>query len=440
MRAAPLLILSLLGLAGPAAAQFRQDELEPRQDRYSDDRFVSQLSYRPRLSHRWAWGQANDPLRRWWWNSETALGYAITAGSVSNDELYLDQGAIVRLPMTDFLGAEYRFVETEDYDARYLRNEVELLFRFLRPGPSLNSTLGYTPPEDGLFLGAMGLLDAEKEFADVGLVGGWRGEYAGLRLDLIAPDYFFNGKAELGAEYATEPLTVRARVGTQLLDGAVELYAFWDQDLPLTLDQPIPDDLRFRFRQITAGLGARWNVREGVRCDLEATLERTRKRRRSSVDPVQNDDLDREALLVLGAMELDRPPLLGNLASRAADVVLLGFMGHYLEEETDALQVPDDQTLRRGEGYGELGYVLALPSFHEQVSFGLRLSTQQGAVSLREVREGARHTVSVRWMARIGLALEAGFRDDRVVGVFQLTYRADDQTFGGANGQVVLRF
>lgn len=431
-------LLLLLAWAGPAAAQFRQDEVEPRDYRYRDDHFISVFTYTPRLSHRWAWGWASDELRRWWW-SHPAVGYAVSAGSVSNDDLWVYQGAIVRLPLGDHLSGEYRFLQEEDYDSRYLRNEVELLVRLFRPGPSLGYSLGGTPAEDGLFLGALGLIDADKEFADVGVVGGWRGEWLGLRLDLIAPDYFYNEKAEDFAEYRRRPITLRAKVGARLRHPDLELTAWWDHDLPLELRQPAEDDLRFRFRQFTGGAGVRWGVGEGVRWDLQVWGERTRKRRRTT-DPLRNDDTDREAVTLLSGLELDRPPLLAS-SSRLADVVLVSVFAHWMDEVRQAYLAPEGSVVRRVEAYGELGYVLGIPSFSEQVQLAVRLTTQHGVVDFREVEQRSmRDSEHTRYMARGGLALEAEFLDGVGIAVIQFTLRMDEPSFGGGNGQVILRF
>lgn len=433
------LALLLLALAAPASAQFRQDEVGPRSFRYGDDYFINVFSYRMRLTHRWQWGEASDPLRRWWWTSP-AIGYSVTAGSLTNDDLYVQQGAIVRFPLLDALTGEYRYVGREDYDERYERNEVELLVRLARPGLSLDQDILHTPPEDGLFVGGLGVIEAEKQFADMGLVAGWRGERFGVRFDLIQADLFFNDKADDLQEYETGPITFRARTGLLLLDGRLELKAWVDVDLPLALRFPLQGDLTFRWRQLQAGVGARWEPRPGVRFDLEAWAERTRERRRSIPVAELNDDVDREALMAFGALELDCLPLLGDRSSRQTDALLLGFMGHYLEEETDSRAAVGDVEIRRGEGYGELGYVLGLPSFLDDLTLAVRVSTQQGAVSFRDVREGGRHTVSVRYLAKLGMAFEAGFRNDLAVAVVHFTYRADNQTFGGGNVQVQFRF
>lgn len=441
----PLLVAgALLATARPAAAQFRGDEIEPRDYKYGDDYFINVFSYRQRLTWRWRFGDAADVPRRWFWTAPgvttgpTALGYDITAGSLTNDDLYLRQQAVVRLPFTDFLGAEYRFLEAEDHDARYRRNEVELLFRFLRPDDAapLVDTLGHTPAEDGLFLGGLGLLDSYKENADVGLVTGWAGDWLGLRLDVIRPDYFYNGKAELGAEYDTEPLTLRGKVGVRL--GDLELLGWVDHDLPLRLEVPVPDALTFKFRQLTGGLRARWAITDAVRVDLDASAERTRKSRRStSVD----DDTEREAFALFATCELDVDPVFER-PRILEDTVLLGLHVNLLRDVRDELQTPfPDVVEKRGEAYAELGYLLSLPSPHHQLDLALRTAMQAGFASLRLVQPSESiHSVSERFLAKLALGCEVSFRDGLVLAFFQFTFRLDDQTFGGGNGQVMMTF
>lgn len=434
----------LLVAARPAAAQFRGDEVEPRKFKYGDDYFINVFSYRQRLTWRWRFGDAADVPRRWFWSAPwsttgpTALGYDITAGSLTNDDLYLRQQAVVRLPFTDFLGAEYRFLEAEDHDARYRRNEVELLFRFLRPDDAapLLQTLGHTPAEDGLFLGGLGLLDSFKENADVGLVAGWRGDWLGLRLDVIRPDYFYDGKAELGSEYEADPLTLRGKVGARL--GDLELLGWVDHDLPLRLSVPVPDALTFRFRQLTGGLRARWAITDGVRVDLDASGERTRKSRRAtSID----DDTEREAFSLFASCEVDVDPLFDR-PRILEDTLLLGVHVNLLRDVRDELGTSfPDVVERRGEAYGEVGYLLSLPAPHEQLDLALRTTTQAGFASLRLVRQGEGfHSVTRKLLAKLGVGLEASFRDGQVLAFFQLTFRLDDQTFGGGNGQVMMVF
>lgn len=441
-RAAAGALALLLLTAAPGLAEFRDDELDPRDFEYSDDNFINVFSYRHRLSHRWRWANAASPRWRWFW-SDNALGYQITAGSLTTDELYLHQEAIVRLPWSNNITGEYRFIETEDYDERYLRNEVEVLFRFFRPAYSLPllATVGRTPPEDGLFFGGQGLLDAEKWHADIGWVAGYRGATFGIRLDVIQPDYWFNAKNPEDAEYTTEPLTLRAKVGALLLDGDLELLAWFEDDLPLRGQFPERGDIVGRYRQLEAGAAARWRVTPGVRLDADVYGERTRKRRRSTTVAELNDAVNREAGRFHVAGEVDVVPLIGS-SSRGFDVVLFAVAGHGLNEQTYARNpaaVP--MTVRRGELYVELGYVLGLPTFDPEYVFGLRMSTQNGIASLREVQETLGvHSVNRRFLSKIGLGPELELRNGLGVAFFQLTFRVDELTFGGGNAQIMMRF
>ena len=171
-------VFCLAACAQPAAAIFRFDEIDRRSFRYNRDYFLNIFSYRQRLSHRWRF-------------ADSSLGYDITAGSLDNDDLYQLQRARVRVPLADFMHAGFAYEEWEDYDARYTRNEVEVIGRFLRPdgAPDLRSTIGATPPPDGFFIGGRGLLDQNKEFADIGLILGYGTTWWSNRVDLFAPDY-----------------------------------------------------------------------------------------------------------------------------------------------------------------------------------------------------------------------------------------------------------
>ena len=63
--------------------------------------------------------------------------------------------------------------------------------------------------------------------------------------------------------------------------------------------------------------------------------------------------------------------------------------------ETPASTLPlGKRTERRGEAFGELGYVLSIPSPGEGYRFGLRASAMAGFASLREVEPGT-HSVNV---------------------------------------------
>jgi hypothetical protein len=446
--AATLACLALLVAPAPVSAEFRGDERGARSYEYNDEYFLNLFSYRPRLTHRWVWANAGSARWRWFW-SDTALGYNVTAGSVRSDELYLHQEAIVRLPFSNNITAEYRFVESEDYDSRWLRNEVELLFRFFRPAYTLPllDTVGRTPPEDGLFFGGQGLLDADKENADLGAVVGWRGDAFGVRVDLVRPDFFYNGKSKDASEYTSEPLTFRAKVGARLLGGDLELLAWFEDDLPLRLELPDEQEV-FRSRQLEAGFAARWTVTSGVRVDLEASAERTREGRRplltpsapAGAPPPPNEDTNREAARVFVAGEVDVAPLLES-SSRAADVVLLGLHAHALDEDTRTPGRPRSLEVTRGEVFAELGYVLGLPTFSPEYVFGLRVQTQNGFIGLRHVEPAdGRHTVSERFMSKVGVGLEVVFREGLGLGFFQFTFRVDEATFGGGNAQVMMRF
>jgi len=429
---------ALLSAASPAAAIFRFDEVERRNFEYTNEYFMNLLAYRPRLSHRWRW-------------SQSAVGYRITAGSVRTSELYVDQRAIVRIPWSNHLVGEYRFVETEDYDARYLRNEVEVKFRFFRPEwrPDLLDTFGRTPPPDGLFFGGLGLLDADKEFADLGFALGYGEELWGVRLDLWNPDFFFNGKNRFDAEYETAPLTLKGSAYGSLPGARVDVSAFVEYDAPLELMLPAGQDLvferqdlEFRYEQLQGGFNVRWWAGEGVRVDVEVWGELTSKERRSS-DAALVDDLDREALKAWGQVEVDVAPVLGEeWSSRTTDVAWVGLHGHVLREDTDRLlDRTRDITIHRGEAFFECGYVAGLPSPGPEYEFGARFSGQFGFGSLRDVRpEIGRHRVTERILALVGVGFEATFLDGLGFAFGQFTFRLDEPEFGGGNVQVMMRF
>lgn len=441
MNARTLALLALLLVATPATAELRGDEEGPRDFDYNDEYFLNLFSYRWRLTHRWQWGEAARVPWRWMWGG-TAVGYHVSAGSVRTNELFLHQEAIVRLPFSSHLTGEYRFLETEDHESRYHRSEVEVLFRFFRPPDAtpLLSTLGRTPPPDGLFVGGQGLLDADKENADLGLVLGWRGDVLGVRLDVIRPEFFYNGKVKDGTEYATEPLALRAKAGLNLLDGDLELLAWFEEQLPTRFERRRGDQVTFRYRQRQGGLAARWWVAHGVRAEVRGWAETTRERQRSRPAPALDRDIDRDAMQLFAQAEVDVTPLLAS-SSRARDVVLLGAHVEALDETARRLLTGPETVLRRGGGYAELGYVLGLPTFSDEYRFGLRVATQNGFISMRDVRpDEDKHTVTRRFMSKLGIGLETLLHDDLGYLFFQLTFRCDQLTFGGGNAQVMMRF
>ena len=425
-------VVCLWGVApGEAAAIFRFDEIDRRDFEYNDEYFLNLFSFRQRLTHRWS-------------SQDASLAYDITAGSIRSDELYLEQRARLRLPITNELSAEFRYEEWEDYDARYQRTEVELVLRLFRPAlrPALWDDPGHVPPPDGLFVGGLGTLDADKEFADIGATVGYAERAWGVRLDVWLADFFFNGKNALNAEYDTAPITYRVSGFVDLWQGDLQLSAWTAYDAPLRLSLPERQQLDYRYEQVQFGLQARWQPRNDFRADFEVRGEYTRKQRRFLAAPGQDERLERQGYKAWVAAEWDVAPLLGEDSSRSVDTVLFGIHTHYLNEDLDrVLDRTRDITIRRGEAYAELGYVLGLPSFHRDYGFGLRVATQNGFLSERDVRVSEeQHTVSRSFLSKLGVGMEVVFRDNLALGFFQLTFRVDELTFGGGNAQVVFRF
>lgn len=433
-----LVVVAALGSAAPAEARFRFDEVDPRPWRYNFDYWIQVLTYRPRIAYRWRWDDG--------WN-RAALGISVTAGSLTHDELYLEHRAVVRLPFADFLSAEYRFVEFEDYDARYRLNEVELAVRLFRPdyAPPLTDTLGRTPPPDGLHFGGTGVLSAEKEFADMGFFVGYRGDVVYGRVDVLKPDFFYNEQNKEHAEYFVEPYTVSAKAGLNLLDGDLRLSAWVDDDLPLRLWLPLRNGgVVFRYRQLTGGLRAAWQARHDLRFDLEVHSERTRKRRHAPFDPDVRVDyqLEREAVQVFLYGEHDVAPLLGDASSLERDTIVLGTLLHVMDERVeyprDAPTVPRD-TDRRVDAYLDLGYVLGIPSFHDAVGLGVKATVTAGYLSIHDV-DLARNRIHERGPVKLNVGLELSFRDGFSLGFLQVTFLLNEGTLGGGNAQVQLTF
>lgn len=433
-----LACLALFCWSAQASAQeegatFRFDEIEPRDFDYNDEYFLGVLNYTQRLSHRWTYEDA-------------AVGYSVTAGSVSSADLYLDQRAKVRFPLSDVFSVEYRYVEWEDYDARFQRHEVEALVRLLREDFSLplSQTLGHTPPADGLFFGGQGVLNAEKEFADLGLVLGYRNRVWGLRCDALAPDFFFNGKNSERGEYTSGPYTLRTKGWLSLFGGDLKLEAWTNHDLPLNLVLPERSGgLVFRYRQVRAGFNARWTPRYDLRFDLRVRTEWTRKRRvAQDPDPLLSDRLNREAFRLDLQSEFDVASLWGEGASRAKDTWIFSLQVHLLNELTRRPRQPlNRDTLRRNEAYAEVSYLLAIPSPGPEYRFALRASAIAGFLSWRDVAPRLdRHRVTEKLLCKLAGGLEVGFLDDRANAYLQMTWRADDQTFGGGNVQVQFSF
>jgi hypothetical protein len=429
-----LLSLGLVSAPGEALAVFRFDEIERRSFDYNREYFLNVFSYRQRLTHRWRFQDAS-------------LGYDITAGSLDNNDLYLRQEARVRLPFASNISGQFHYLEWEDYDARFQRNEVEAAFRVLRPDwrPSLLDVPGHVPPHDGLFLGLRGALAAEKEFIDVGLFAGWGAERYGVRLGLLLVDTFFNDKNSLNAEYTRDAYTVDASAYLDLLDGDLRLEGWFQGDTSLSLF--LPDrfgpglDLRFRYRQLQAGLRLRYRHSHRLRMDLEAWGEVTRKASRVQQDPTLNEDLEREALKAYAQVELDLDPLLGPGWASVGDTLFVSWHLHLLDEEIQQPFGTDEPVERRGESYLELGYVLGIPSPSEDLGFGVRGALQAGFLSLRqEVPVTGRHRVEERGLVRLGLGLEVEFLAGLGFAFGQFTFQLDDKTFGGANVQVQMHF
>ncbi|MCA8925462.1 MAG: hypothetical protein KDD82_26880 [Planctomycetes bacterium] len=422
-------LLTALCGARVGRAEFRGDELEPRGFEYHDEYFISYLSFRPRLSYRWQWRDA-------------AIGYATTVGSLRATEFYLDQRVRLRIPFSDELTGEYRLIQTEDYDARYTRNEVEVVVRAFRPArlAPLSQTLGFTPMPDGLFFGATAELQAAKEFVDVGGVLGYATANSGIRLDVVRPDVLYNEKNDENGEFTEAPTTVRLSARSDLPESMVRVRAWASYDLPLQLSLPQRDGgLVFRYRQFTAGGAVFWEPWQGFRVDLEVQGEASRKTWDYASGAQPNRDLRRSALLGVAQFELDAEPFLGARASRG-DLLFGSIFYHWLDEQvgrSDGVEIE----LRRSEAYAELGYLLALPTPLPGWEGGARAATQIGMLSERDVRpDDAKHTVGEKLLAKVGIGLEANSRGGRAGFLVQATIRVDDPSFGGANAQVILRF
>lgn len=428
-----------LAHAQQEGATFRFDELDPREFEYNDEYFINVLNYTQRITHRWKFEDAS-------------LGYSITAGSLRNDELYLDQRAKVRLPFSNFLTAEYRYVEWEDYDARFQRHEVEALVRLLREDFSLPllETTGRTPPADGLFFGGQGVLDADKEFADIGLVLGYRNRVFGVRFDALSPDFFYNEKNRERAEFTSSPYTLRTTAWLNLFGGDVQLEAWYNHELPTRVVLPLRNGgTVFRYRQLRSGFKARWTPRYDLRFDLRVRAERTRKRRRAEdpdPDPTEGAPLsyrlNREAFRLNLQSEFDVAPLWGETASRPHDTWVFSLQVHLLNELTRRPRTPlERDTLRRQETYAEIAYLLSIPSPSDDYRFAIRVSGLAGFLSWRDVRPGIdKHRVTEKFLAKLAGGFEVGFREDRASAFFQMTWRVDDQSFGGGNVQVQMSF
>ena len=430
--------LLILALAGSAHAQqegatFRFDEIEPRDFEYTDEYFINVLNYTRRLTHQWRFEDA-------------ALGYDITAGSVSKNDLYIDQRVKVRLPFSNVLSGKYRLIEWEDYDTRFQRHEVEVLVRLFREDlrPALLDSVGHTPAPDGLFFGIQGAPAAEKEFADLGWVLGYRDSIWGLRCDALAPDLFYDEKNAEQGDYERNPYTLRVTGWLTLLGGDLSLEGWYNHELPLRLVLPERNSgLVFRYRQVRAGFKARWEPRHDLRFGLRVRAERTRKRRvANDPDPFLSDRLNREAFRLTAQAELDVSSLWGARASHPSDTWIFSLQVHLLNERVRRPRAPlSGDTLRRQETYAEVAYLLAIPSPGPGSRLAIRASAAGGFFSWRDVRPRLeRHRVTEKLLVKLSGGLEIGFRDERASMLFQLTYRADDQTFGGGNVQVQLTF
>lgn len=445
-----LLAGALLFAAQPAAAapmgpfpdpgaRFRFDEVELRPyDLDGFDYYLNVASYTPRLLFRWMWDDG--------WE-DAAVGYTITAGSLTSDDLYVDQRARVRLPFTDFLSAQYEYVESEDFDGRYRLSTVQLLFRFFRPADRapLTATPGWTPRADGLFFGGTGVLDRFKEFADIGWTLGYRNNWFGVRGDLLRPDYFFNVKADGEAEFSgTDPMTLSGQTWFALLGGALRLHGWWVETLPFELEIPEQDALRLRWRKRRVGGRIAWHVAPGWRADLTVWGENLLRDKREDLDsdPLARDDTERDVVRGLLQIEHDVPTLIAS-GSLPADTILFGIWAQHLDERTERPLLPAERRkiVRRGEAYVDLAYVLALPTFHQQVGWGVRLGTTTGFLSIRDVDPVLnRHRVSERFLSKINAGLELHFRGGHGFALLQLTWFASDNTFGGGNAQVQMTF
>ncbi len=432
------------GHAGPGADyafRYRSAEgpdLEVRPYTFGFDYFLQIYTYTPRLLFRWMWDDG-------WEN--TAVGYTITAGSLTSDDLYVDQRARVRVPITDWLGGQFEYLEAEDYDGRLRLAEVELVFRVLRPEgrAPLTATPGWTPRPDGFFFGGTGgVLDRFKEYADIGFVAGYRNDFVGVRVDLIRSDWFYDEKVEGGAEYRRHPHTINVQTWLRLLEGRMRLSAWYSNDTPLDLRIPAADQFRLRYRQVRAGGRLAWHVAPGLRLDLSGWGEWTRRHQTEALDPSPEADVDleREGGWVLLQVEKDVPPIVGSSASLPADTWLFNLFVHRIDERINrpAGAAFPREVMRRSEVYPEVGYVFALPSFADQVGFGARLTAAAGFLSIREINQDHPHRVSERFLAKVQTGVELHFRDGHAFGLLQLTWLVSEPAFGGGNAQVQMTF
>lgn len=251
-----LALAAALGPAGPLRAQtpFRGDEIEDRDFKYTEDYFLTVLSYR--LPYEWRAG--------WPWVDS---GFQGTAGSLRASEFYVSNEARIRPRIGRGFRFHFRYDEKEDFDSRYRRVELGIERDIAR----------------GLSAELFGEILPEKAGDDVGLAIWWRpGPRKYLRLSGILPDVIYNRKSDEG-DYARKPWTL-------CLEGEADLSDAWtagfivQENFPLELERPA-DGLVFRYRQFKARAHLEHRLRGGAEIAIDGALEDTRKAYRYAADP-----------------------------------------------------------------------------------------------------------------------------------------------------------
>lgn len=195
---------------------FRGDEIEDRSYDYDRQHFLNALSF------------DFDPTKQRQWDL-APNGYRGTAGSLNSREILLHQEMKMFFPGGERITARLQFLQSEDFDSRYMRFLVEPLLK-LDANWTLGAPMQVMPAKEDMDLGA------SIGFHDEGI------HY--LKFTWLFQNAFFNTETRLAREYSHNPGTI-AFQGS--VDGPGGSWWRWTvgQALPLELEV---NDQSFDFR------------------------------------------------------------------------------------------------------------------------------------------------------------------------------------------------
>lgn len=245
-------------------AVFRGDEIDPRDFEFNKEYFLNLTSYR--VAPDWEeLHKAND------------RAYLVNVGSVRSDEFYLYQDLKVHLDVNEKARFHFDFLQHEDFDTRFLRNRVGLVF----------------PLHENWSAFASGEGTSFKEDNDIGAgVIYRRGLHDWWELQITAVD-FSERKGKNDRRFSKDPYGLLLRNEIPLSD-KIFIGTGVELQLPMTLVDP-GEDLEFHFDKGLCDAYVRWRLGETEEVRFFVAAEETEKQTEYESTPIDDQKLSRHS-------------------------------------------------------------------------------------------------------------------------------------------------